>query len=251
MTSVARRIAHAELLRLRANRSTAGIAAVAAVVTAALVALACGGGNPSDLRGASGARDVLAVGGATAYPASYVLGVLGLAGALRHGSIVRSVLAVPSRWPVVAVTAGVHAALGALLGLGAFLLALAIGAPWASSRDAGFDLGGGLVWRMALGAALAAAVHGAIGVGVAALVRSRTAALVGGLVWILVLDVATGAVTSEVGRVLPGGAATSLIRAGGGGDRLSMAVSAPVLLAWGVVLTAVGAIVFLRRRRLV
>lgn len=250
MSGVARRVAHAELLRLRANRSTAGLVLAAAVVVVAFVALAAGVADPSDLRGASGARDVLSVGGATAYPASYVLGVLGMAGALRHGSIVRAALAVPARWPIVTTTAAVHALLGALLGLGAFGLALAVGAPWASSRDAAFDLGGGLVWRMALGAALAAAVYGAIGVAVAALVRSRTAALVGGLVWIFVVDFATGVVDSDVGRVLPGGAATSLLRAGGGSDRLPVATSAPVLLGWGVLLVAAAAVVLARRRRL-
>lgn len=250
MSGVAQRVARAELLRLRANRSTAGLVLATAVVTLAFVGVAAGVADRADLRGASGARDVLSIGGATAYPASYVLGVLGMAGALRHGSIVRAVLAVPARWPIVATTAGVHAALGALLGLGAFALGLALGAPWASGRDAAFDLGGGLLWRMALGAALAGAVYGAIGVAVAALVRSRTAALVGGLVWIFVLDLATGAVTSGVGRVLPGGAATSLLRAGGGSDRLSMAASAPVLVGWGALLVAVAAVVLARRRRL-
>jgi hypothetical protein len=250
MSGVARRIAHAELLRLRANRSTAGLVLAAVVVTVAFVAVAAGVADRADLRGASCARDVLSVGGATAYPVSFVLGVLGMAGALRHGSIVRSVLAVPARWPIVATTAVVHAVLGLALGLAAFLLALAVGAPVASHRDAAFDLGGGLAWKMALGAALAAAVYGALGVAVAAIVRSRTAALVGGLVWIFVLDIATGAVTSGVGKLLPGGAATSLLRAGGGSDRLSMATSVLVLLGYGVVLVAVASVVLTRRRRL-
>lgn len=248
--SAVRRLLRAEALRLRAHRSTAALLGAVAVLTAALVALTAGLGDLADLRGDDGLRGVLSVGGAVAYPAAYVLGVLGTAGEHRHGTVTGAVLAAPARWPVVAAKAVAYGLAGAVLGLVGFAVALAVGAPWLSARDAGIDLGRGLPWLVGLGSVAAAALYGVVGVGVAAAVRSQTAALAGGLAWILVLDVATVLATSEVGRWLPGGAALSLVRAGGDDDVLPMGGAAGLLAAYGLLLALVGAAALVRRRRL-
>jgi ABC-2 type transport system permease protein len=242
------RLLRAEAIRLRSTRTTAAIALAVVLAAAGFVALAVGLGDVADLRGADGARTVLSIGGAAAYPGAYVLGALGMAEEHRHGTLVRALLVAPAYWPVVVAKGIAYAAAGAALGVLGFLAAFVVAAPWLASRDAGLDLASGVPWLVGLGAVVAAALFGVAGVGVAALVRSRAVAVAAGLVWIFVVDAVVVVATSDVGRFLPGGAALSLVRAGGDDDVLPMAAGAGLLVAYAGVLLALGAAVLVRRR---
>lgn len=93
----------------------------------------------------------------------------------------------------------------------------------------------------------AAALWGVVGVGVGALVRHQVAAIVGGLVWVLVIENLGAGFLGDGGSYLPGQTAHSLARASEAGDLLAVPVAAGVLGAYAAILWAAGVTATRRR----
>lgn len=91
-------------------------------------------------------------------------------------------LVTPARERVLAAKAVTFALVGVLFALVALVLALAIAVPWLRSRGIDVSLGGRDLQGLALGVFAAAALWGAFGVALGAIVRSQVAAVVGVLV---------------------------------------------------------------------
>ncbi len=246
--NVVGRLARAELLRVRTTRTGPALVLATVLLALAAVAVTVGLGDRSDLRGQDGTRLVLAPAGAIAYTVAFVLGVLGMAGEWRHGTIGQTLLAAPTRRPLLAAKLVAYAGMGAVLGVVAFAATLALAIPWTSGRGADLELAGRLPWLMLLGSAGAAALFGMIGVGLGALLRNGPLALAIGLAWIVLVDTVVVSATSEVGRYLPGGAALSLLHGKTDADLLPMGQGALVLAGYAVVLALAGAEALTRRR---
>jgi hypothetical protein len=184
--------------------------------------------------------------------AALLLGVLGMAGEFRHQTVTQTFLVTPDRGRVVAAKLVAYplAAIALTLTILAFTAAVAAG--WLAAKGIGPSL---LDARLALPlghvlleAVLAAGLCALVGVGVAALVRNQVAALVGVLVWVLVVEGLLMSLLNapSLGKWLPSAAAAAAITSPGGAH-LSRLGGTLLLAAYALALAAAGSRLVVRR----
>jgi ABC-2 type transport system permease protein len=115
-----------------------------------------------------------------------------------------------------------------------------------SRRGADFAVSSSDVAGM-LGMIVALALWAAIGVAFGAVVRHQVAAIVGGLIWVLVVENLGSSVLGDSGRYLPGQAAHALARATDAGEALAVPLAAAVLVAYVILTAFIGAGALVRR----
>jgi len=212
----ARALVAAELLKIRSTRAALGL--MIGMVALALIALAGTlAAYPAEVRldTDDGIGAVLGLAG-VAGNFSLLLGVLSSTGELRHGTAVQAFLAVPSRLPVLLAKVAACALVGLLFAAVSGLICLAVGLPWLASRGQAVSLFDPTVWRVLGGAGLAAALYGALGVGLGSLVRRQGWALAVAVGWFLVAETVLLVTQPDLAQWLPGGAASALAGAGAG-----------------------------------
>jgi ABC-2 type transport system permease protein len=176
----------------------------------------------------------------------FVLGVLLIGGEFRQRTIIGTYLAEPRRTRVlfakILTLTGVGAALGALT----FGINLAVASPIYVAK--GVHHLSAPVTSVWLGTVLGGACFGLIGVAVGALTRNSLAGVIGGIVWIQIIEAAIleHAVPS-LARWLPTGAAFALTYPGGSSDQLSAGVAAVVLVGWGAAIAYAASMISTRR----
>jgi ABC-2 type transport system permease protein len=175
----------AELLKLRTTRTAFGF-----LMAIVLLTLAVNAANfaTSDFIDEEDLESALA-GTGVAAAFLMILGIVGTTGEYRHGTITSTLLGTPERNRVVVAKILAYLIAGAVLGAAALVVTLAVGIPWLSARDAPLELlgAGDYLELVARGIALAA-LSGALGVGIGAIVRNQVGAIVGSLVYIFVLE---------------------------------------------------------------
>ena len=242
------RLLRAELLKQRTTPvfvlAYAAVPVLAGLVTFAVYSMAGRQGNdplgPNSLLHATGA------------PASVVttlallLGVVGMAGEYRHGTIITPLRAAPRRWDVVVAKVAAHAVAGAAMAVVTIGVSLGIAVPWLMS--AGVDVH---VTAEVVGAGVAliatTALYGALGAGAGAVFRNQSAAVGVVLVWLLKgEDLLAGALGQwSIGDWLPAALGDGLVRAGAGSPARWAAALA--LVAYAAGLAAIGARLVTRR----
>ncbi len=243
------RLVRAELAKLRTIRLVFGVAATMAafsvLTVVANVTSAGQQGNPQlsadDLPALVGAPATLLSG------AALLLGILGMTGEFRHHTITQTFLTTPDRGRVVAAKLAAYTLVGfgvATLGLA---VTTAVALPWMNAKGLSVSLFDGGLGRVLVGTLLAASLSGLVGVGVGALIRNQVAAVVGVLVWVLVVE---GLLLSLVnvpglGKWLPSAAAAALTNPGGG--HLSRCAGGLLFAAYGLGFAVVGTRLVLRR----
>ena len=164
-----------------------------------------------------------------------LLGVLCVTSEYQHGDIVWRYLAEPSRAVLVAAKAGACALIGALLGVLALqvgtLLEVGFGAPGAT-----YGLSSHEAFLAVAGSVLVTALAGVLGVGIGAAVRNQTAAVVGTLVAVLVVEPVLSGLVPRVGTFLPSQAAA----AAAGHAALGWATGLALTAAYAAVAIGVG-----------
>ncbi|GAB3297641.1 ABC transporter permease [Epidermidibacterium keratini] len=140
-----------------------------------------------------------------------VLGVIGITAEYRHATIVPTFLATPVRWKVIVAKFVCYLILGLAFAAVASLAVVALVWIWISTTGGTFTLGGDN-WKVLVGAGIAAALYGVIGVSVGALIRNQIGAVSGLLAYMFVVEPILGAIpaTQDVFKFLPGGAASAL-----------------------------------------
>lgn len=137
-----------------------------------------------------------------------LLGILSVTREYQHGDVVWRYLAEPSRGVVVAAKAAGCALLGALLGVVTLqlgtLIEVGFGQPGAT-----FGLSSAEALHAIAGSVLATALAGVLGVGIGAAVRNQTAAVVGTLVAVLLVEPVIGALLPKAAAFLPSNAAAA------------------------------------------
>lgn len=169
------------------------------------------------------------------------LGVLVIAGEYRHRTIMQAYLAQPRRGLVLAAKLGVAGVVGAALGGLTFGLTYVEALVLYGSRGVHslpID-----VPRLWVGATLASALYGLLGVALGALTRNTVAAIVGGIAWAMVIEAGILVnVVPDLAKWLPAGAATALTTTSdSGGALLAPGVAAAVLVGWGLLLSGIAA----------
>jgi ABC-2 type transport system permease protein len=193
MTSLLR----AEMLKLRTTRTFAalvGAALALSLLVVVLTALLNKDFQPGDV------RDLFTADFTGLF--IMLLGVMGMAGEWRHKTITGTVLAAPDRLRLLAAKSLAYAAAGALLSLIVTLTIMLVGTIILSAR--GFETAPlsdlvDVLWRNLLVAALV----GALGVGVGAVVRNQVVAIIGVLIFGFVLEPALFGLLPEVARFGP------------------------------------------------
>jgi ABC-2 type transport system permease protein len=245
------RLIRAEFTKLATTRLVYGLAAAMAAFGVLTVAA-----NISDRQGApplSADSLPMLVGGPTTLlaGAALLLGILGMTGEFRHHTVTQTFLVTPHRGRVVAAKLVAYPLAGIALALSILAVTAAVATGWLAAKgispsllDARHAVATG---HVLLGAVLAAGLCGLVGVGVAALVRNQVAALVGTLVWVVVVE---GLLMSllhapGLGKWLPSAAAAALTNPGG--SHLSRLGGTLLLAGYALALALAGTRLVVRR----
>ena len=243
------RLVRIEFLKLRTTPAlwiTIALSVLLSALPAAVTVIFAGQGQNPPPGNVETIASVFAVGSFTSI-AMLVMGILLTAGEDRHRTNLATFLGEPRRERVLAaklVTAGV---LGAAVGALAFGLAAAVGIPLLASRgvhDLHVD-----VLALGLGTVTISACYGLLGVALGALTRNTVGAILGGLAWVVVIELAIlQPAAPSLAKWLPTGAGVALTRAGEQSSHLlPPAVAAVVLVCWAVGICMVASAVSLRR----
>ena len=174
-----------------------------------------------------------------------VLGTRSFTDEFRHGSIVPTFALSPRRGRVLMAKAVSSGTIALLLALATGVAMLGVAFPLAATKGATpvFARPDG---RALVGLLIATALWAVIGVGVAAALRHQVAAIVGGVVWVLVVENVAPSFLGEAGRFLPGRAGHALAQATAVPDLLPQFVGGLVLLAYAALASLIG-LILLRR----
>ena len=245
-----RALLRAELLKQRSTRTGLGLFAAMLGLVLLAVLLHSFGLPAEDLGGTNLQLMVLGRGEFIGVLFAALLGAMSITAEIRHGTIRSTFLVTPRRGRVVAAKVLVSIAFGAGFGLVAGSVATAAGTAALRARGIELQLDRGDYVLLVMGAAGAAAMWAAIGVGVGALVRNQVPALIGICAWLLFVegllagDVAGG--FGDVGRLLPGAAAAA-ISGQDPGTLLAPAVGLLLLASYAAVTALAGALATSRR----
>jgi hypothetical protein len=239
-----------ELLKLRTSRmfwgyAAASLAFIPLVIAQTIHAVSTGG--EVQLDSAEGVRNVIAA-ASSGGTLLVILGIMAVAGELRHQTATGTYLVEPNRTRVVEAKLAAITIVGLLVAAAAAVLTLAIAIPWLTSK--GIDLGPyvGDIAVVLAGAAVATVLSGIAGVGIGALIPNQTAAITVTLLWIFTVEGILVAFTPSVGRWLPGGASAAMTDiATPAGGLLPMWAGALVFTAYGLTFAAAGTHLLVRR----
>jgi hypothetical protein len=229
----------AELLKLRTTRTAFWFLAATVLLTLAVDAANFA---TSTFIGEEDIKTSLS-GAGVAAALLMILGIVGTTGEYRHGTITSSLLATPERRRVVAAKVLGYLIAGAALGAAAIAVTFAVGIPWLSARGAPLELlGMGDYLELAARGIALAALSGALGVGIGAIVRNQVAAVVGTLVYLFVLEPVVSLISSDAAAFTMGGAQTGLGSGDLGDDALDPIPAGLVVTGWVLLLGWLGAL---------
>lgn len=258
-----RRAAAAEVRKLSTVWSTPVLAAIGLVLTVGLgvlIGYATGAGNHNanllvPTQGSAEWFDAVFSVMTIAQDLALVIGVVTVTAEFRHRTVTSTFLTEPRRGTVVAAKLVIAALAGAALAVVAAVGDLVLGAVMVASGDGNASTMLTELGHVAPGVIAAAALFGVYGAGLGALLRNQVAALVVGLGATVVVEPIIRGVARGVGKWLPSAAAQSLdsvtahAQSGFGATALpllSPGTAAAVLLGYGVLLAAAGALTTMR-----
>jgi len=234
----------AELIKVRTTRTFFALAGVAIATSLLLVGLVASLTEPTE---ESVLTDVFASDTSSIF--ILILAIVGITGEWRHRTITSSLLAAPDRIRFLIAKTVAFAVAGAALSIAIAVAIAILGFGILSARGLPTPGAADLLELYARNAAVAALL-GAFGVGVGALVRNQPVAIVGVFVLALVVEPLLIGLAPSVGRfgpiiALPNG----IVGVGVEEDFFAALPAAALMLAWIGVLFAAGA-ALLRRRDL-
>ena len=241
-----RRLVAAELLKLRTTRTSWILTAAALGLIAAfhLLNFALKEIRPGD--DVAGELQLTGI----VVTLTMVLGIVGIAGEHRHGTIRVTLLVTPRRGRVLAAKAIADALVGGLLGaLAAGLTALVV-LPWLAATDTPAGLSDARIAAMLAGFVPLAAGAAVLGLALGAIVRNQAGAIAVALVWTALVD---GLLATAVDAYAPyslagaSDAVTSMPASAAGGGVLAPWAGGLLLAAYAAALLAAGATLMSRR----
>lgn len=198
-----------ELLKLRTTRTALGLLAG---MVALIVLVTVLNGLVTDeayLLERKNQFELLANGSiASAFAA--VLGVLSLTTEFRHGTVRPTFLAEPRRGRVLVAKLFAIVVFSATLGVVGIGLSYGIGRICIDARNVPWLLSGSEVALVVVGAITATILWGAFALAIGAVVRNQVGAIVGLLIWSLLVESILFGLVPSLGRYLPGRAASVL-----------------------------------------
>jgi hypothetical protein len=238
----------AEFLKFRTTRAGIGFLLAAAALTGIQAAGTVGPARSDQLGTTELSHDIVSSSLLAAFIA-FLIGIMSVTTEWRHGTVTRTFLVTPRRGRVLIAKELWIALLAVALAALAIILVLAIAVPWLAVEGSSLELDGSVA-RFVGRIVIASVLWGTLGVGVGAVVQSQTPALVGAVIWILLVEALItallGLVDFEVvGDYLPGRALSSFEGTDEGG--LTTWTAGAVSLAWVAALGFVGYVRMSRR----
>jgi ABC-2 type transport system permease protein len=229
-----------EFLKLRTTRTAVVLGLGLFVITAIAVVATL---IVSDSLDRSVQRDLP---GAASFAVLFAIlfGILVMTGEFRHGTATPTFLATPRREQVLLAKALAAAVGGLTLAFSAVVLVYAVAIPWLLVTGNSILLFEHDPLRTALGLVVASTIWGALGVGVGAVVRSQVGAMIGALVWFLILEPIVGHLSSRVSPYLPGAALGAIFD---GSEDLSSWAGVAVSLGYAAAFCLAGTLLIVRR----
>jgi len=251
-TSPRSRLVSSELLKVTSTKMWLGmLVGVVLYIGIGIVATIFAPEQPSvttpRLSTAAGMRNLFAQAGG-AYLFAIVIGTLGMTQELRHQTLTATLLAEPRRNRVMVAKMAAYAVVGAIYGavgvLFGYALALAL-LPFKTHADIPVTA----MWQIAGGAVLGCALFAILGVAIGTLVRNQIAAVMGVVVWVVLVEALIVALLPKVGKWLPGGALNGILQTTGFNDTqyLSVWAGALVLVGWTAGFAVLAALTTQRR----
>jgi ABC-2 type transport system permease protein len=174
------------------------------------------------------------------------VGIATIAGEFRHRTSVPTFLISPRRRDIVVAKLITISGLGAVVGATTFGLALAVAVPALGHK--GIHHLAGDTLQMWIGATIATALFGALGVALGSLTRHMVIAIVGAIGWTyLVEGLILARAVPSASKWLPVGANMAITHTGDGSAMLQPWAALIVLIAWTVLLAGVATRFVLRR----
>lgn len=177
-----------------------------------------------------------------------ILGIIGMTQEYRHRTATPTFLAEPRRWHVVVAKLLAYALVAvpfALLVLAVNVLTVTV---YAGARGAAPSLNADNLQVLAA-AGLALVIYALIGVGIGALLRNQVGAIVGGLVYLFVVEPVIRSIpaTSVAYKWMPGGGLEAMTATFQGPDLLAAWQGGLLLLGYGLLAALLGTLLAVRR----
>lgn len=235
----------AELRKMRSTRTNLGL--LAGMVVLILLTVLLNGliSKPAELATLENQYVLLSAGTAGALFAA-LIGVMAITSEYRHGTIRPTFVVTPGRGRVLGAKVLASLLMGVVFGFVAIGLSFGIGYPILAGRGITLALDTGDVLWLVLGTPVITAAWAALGVGVGALVRNQVVAVIGLIVWAMVIDNLLRGLVPRIGGYTPVGASAAVI-SDPAEYVLSFATGGSILLAYVAVALAAG-LLLLRRR---
>jgi len=239
------RLVGAEVFKMRTTRTFFGLCAGALGLVLLIVILSSALGKEGDTT----MEDAL-TSGAFALVFALLLGILAVTSEFRHGTITPTLLVVPRRTRLLLAKLGASALTGLVLGLVVTVAVALIVAGITSARDIDDNATGSQVVHMVIGGTLAVALFALIGLGLGAIVRNQVGAIIGALVYMLIVEPLSNLIPTFgdwVAKYGLGGTSGALSQTSGGDNVLAQVPGGLLLAAYAAILLAIGVVLVNRR----
>ena len=234
-----------ELRKMRSTRTNLGL--LAGMIALILLTVLLNGliTKKPELAELKNQYAVLSAGTAAALFAA-LIGVMAITSEFRHGTIRPTFVVTPHRSRVITAKVLASLLMGVLFGLAAIGLSFGLGYAILAARGITLELGTSRILWLVLGTPVLTAVWAALGVGFGAVIRNQVFAVIGLILWTMIVEnLLTGLVPSIGGYTLMG--ASSAIIADPADYVLSATAGALLLLGYVATFVTAGAILVARR----
>lgn len=175
-----------------------------------------------------------------------LIGVMAITSEFRHGTIRPTFVVTPHRRRVISAKVLASLLMGVLFGLAAIGLSFGLGYAILAGRGISLALDANHVAWLFVGTPLMTAAWAALGVGLGAVVRNQVFAVIGLIVWAMVVDNLVRGLVPSIGGYTPVGASAALV-ADPAEYVLAAAPGGLLLLAYVAAFVTAGAILVARR----
>jgi ABC-type transport system involved in multi-copper enzyme maturation permease subunit len=245
-------LVRAEWTKLFTTKVWLGLLLGACVIVGGFAALLTAfAGNPdSGLPGVGTAQfeEVALSQGTNATVLALILGIIGMTQEYRHRTATPTFLATPRRWRVVVAKLLAYALAAVPFALVVLAVNVLVVGVYAGSRGAAPSLTGHNL-EVLLTSGLALLIYALIGVGIGALLRNQVGAIVGGLVYLFVVEPVIRSIpaTSGAYKWMPGGGLEAMTATFEGPDLLDAWQGGFLLLGYGLLAALLGTLLAVRR----
>jgi ABC-2 type transport system permease protein len=177
-----------------------------------------------------------------------ILGIIGMTQEYRHRTATPTFLATPRRWKVVVAKLVAYALVAVPFALVLLAVNVLVVSLYAGARGAAPSLTGDNLEVLGT-SGLALVIYALMGVGIGALLRNQVGAIVGGLVYLFVVEPVIRSIpaTSGAYKWMPGGGLEAMTATFQGPDLLGAWEGALLLLGYGLLAALLGTLLAVRR----